>query len=246
VEAPCTLAGLGLVIAALVTICSSRTVRVFANENSGALTFILGLLVLGVYWRQTTLMSGQLEAATTAAKAASKAADVAEEALRVGERPYMLAAPVRDVLDYAITNANPINLAEPFTGQPYVTFGITNYGKTPAILREVGANLKISAALPTRGYFSKVLPRASTVIPTGRSVGEINCEANNWDADAHRAAIANGQQHFWLVGELRYDDVFGNVTVAGFCYRYYVATKSFHEEGEDDYNFQTTTKRGQS
>jgi len=224
-------------------VCSVRTVRIFADENSGALTFVLGLLVLGVYWRQTKLMSGQLAAATAAAEAASKAADLAEEALRVGERPYMLAAPVRDVLDYAITNANPASQVEPFTGRPYVTFSITNYGNTPAILREVGANLKISATLPTRGYFSKVLPRASTVIPTGRSVGEINCGADNWDADAHTAAIANGQQHFWLVGELKYDDIFGNVTVAGFCYRYYVATKSFHEEGGDNYNFQTA-KRG--
>jgi hypothetical protein len=235
----------GLVIVALVTVCSVRPVRNFANENSGALTFILGLLVLGVYWRQTTLMSGQLGAAVAAAEAAKKAADVAEEALRIGERPYMLVSPVRDVLEYAITNANPTDPMLPFTAQPYVTIIIMNYGKTPAILREVGADLKISATLPTRGYFSKVLPQANTVIPTDRNVGGINCTAETWNADAHRAAIANGEQHFWLVGELKYDDIFGNVTVAGFCYRYYVATKSFHEDGGNKYNFQRTTKRGQ-
>ena len=83
------------------------------------------------------------------------------------------------------------------------------------------------------------------VIPRGYNAPEITCEADNWDANSHRAAIANGEQHFWLVGELKYDDIFGNVTVSGFCFRYYVATKTFHEDGGDDYNFQRTTKRGQ-
>jgi hypothetical protein len=82
------------------------------------------------------------------------------------------------------------------------------------------------------------------VIPKGYNVPEIRCEADNWDANNHRAAVANGEQHFWLVGELKYDDIFGNVTVAGFCFRYYIGTKTFHEDVGDDCNFQTTTKRG--
>jgi len=70
----------------------------------------------------------------------------------------VLAAPVRDLLDYAINKANPLNPMEAFTGKPSVTSTITNYGKTPAIMREVEADLKISAGLPTRAYLSKVLP----------------------------------------------------------------------------------------
>jgi hypothetical protein len=216
-----------------------------ANGNSGLLTFVVGLVAVGVYWRQTVIMSGQLEAATTAAKAASKAAAVAEEALRVGERPYMLAAPIRDNLDYAITNVNPANVVEPFTGKPYVTFRATNYGKTPAILREISADLKISATLPETAYLSKVLPRAGMVIPINYNAPEITCDADNWIGGVHRVAIADGEQHFWLVGELKYGDIFGNVTVAGFCFRYYVATKTFHEDGGENYNFQKTTTRRQ-
>src|SRR5215472_547465 len=79
------------------------------------------------------------------------------------ERPYVLAAPVRDLLDYAINKANPLNPMEAFTGKPSVTSTITNYGKTPAIMREVEADLKISAGLPTRAFVKSLARRHPSV-----------------------------------------------------------------------------------
>jgi hypothetical protein len=237
---------LALLMIVLCAVLVIAPIRHFLNHNSGVLTSVVGALVLIVYWRQTNIMEGQLNAATAAATAASKAADVAEEALRLGERPYLFVTPIHNVLQYAINDANPQNTWEPFRAfgrQPFVTFNIINYGKTPAILHEISANLKISTILPLRQDLSKIMPQASIVISTGHNTSEVTCEVDNWDANAHRTTIANGHEHFWLVGEIKYDDIFGNVTVSGFCFRYHVATKSFHEDGGDAYNFQSTTKR---
>jgi hypothetical protein len=78
-----------------------------------------------------------IQASESAAEAAKKAADISEQALTVLERPYLF-------IDEPI-----ISRDHPVTQMPHeeVRYFFTNYGKTPAIVRFMEADIRIDNSI---------------------------------------------------------------------------------------------------
>ena len=176
------------------------------------------------------------EAATKAAVAATQSANIAERALVELERPFLLVE---------LSDPNPADGASPGTVQfPFRTIELrlVNVGRMSAILTRIEYDFKpassgsIAPAVDQTKVGGRELP-AGTVSVSGRPFRETTNLFQPFSHDENDA-LATGEKSMWIVGFVRYDDIFGNHYIAGFSQVYDRLGSRFVTRGDNRaYNY---------
>jgi hypothetical protein len=166
--------------------------------------------------------------ARISADAANKSADVAEEAFRRLERPYLYVK---------IAETHGLRAGHPYA-QPVIEYRLVNYGKLPAILRSISVGLLNNPPFP--------LQSTMTVAETRYEVIESNGELLN-PRNAVVSGSAGGQKfdggdatNLILYGVLEYDDPTGAHYIDSFCMRGLPGGTAFTVDGGEEYNWHKT------
>ena len=159
--------------------------------------------------RQIELASRSVAASANAAGAAVKQANIAERSLRDLERPYVFVSRLE------------FSIAARENDRPDLILGLTNYGRTPAIMREYGLEIEIvdrltgEASVDT-SYWKHVM---SAVIAPGAELPDMKIQSVKID-NVTVTKIWEGKMGARLVLRLFYNKVFGETHVEKFWYLY--------------------------
>jgi hypothetical protein len=139
-----------------------------------------------------------VEAATKAALAAERSAEVAVTTLRDLERPYVF------VSDIWLTRVGGESVV------PHITFDLTNHGRTPAVMRKLTARLRLveTADEQMQAVDETATLLISRVIGAGQSIDELKF-AHEWLGDAYES-IQWSILRAYVDITIWYDDVFDN------------------------------------
>ncbi len=216
----------------------------------------------------------QIDIITVSANAAKKSAD----ALPALERAYVF-------LEIGHTNINELlsqlprfdengiditygisGLSEGFEGMRrprfsdlaasfQISFWFVNYGKTPAIIKDLSFSLTHQTIMNEPTYFEKMPILRDVVIPSGYRMtalnaieppsGEISPYVSTDRIPIRHAIaveIANNRSSVWFYGRITYDDVFGVEHVTPWWMRYsptYGSLGVWRVSGEPEYNKRT-------
>jgi hypothetical protein len=189
---------------------------VFARNKEG-IEALSGVFVAGftfTLWRATDKLWDATKAAV----------NVSERVLTDLERPHVYASVPNHVLLFAIS-PDPIRIT------PSISFMIKNYGRTPAIIYEIGAQL--------------IIPTGDDILPVAQ-ISPIILEQNQtnirqvtyqWPFNAGLAGqITRNELAFWVIFEVRYRDIFGVTHVTSGTWKYHHLIDEFNADpnGEQD------------
>jgi hypothetical protein len=218
--------------------------RFWCNVNASDYFVALFTLVLaavtGFLWFSTHRLwkagEKQIIAAQTAADAAVKSANTAESAQTTLERPYVF---IGDIFQISMAPDKPRT----------ITFKATNYGRTPAVIQIVKAELIFSKSIPNVPYeFSNELEFENFyVLGTGEPTDEYDYEiptnislvSNSIDGVVlDEPAPPEGELAYFLV-EILYDDAQGRPHSKGFCWQYDAGRHFFVRHTDRACHYQT-------
>jgi hypothetical protein len=188
------------------------------------------------------------DAAQGAAKAAEKQARIAETALLSVEIPYLYPFVRRH--GFVSETSETTNVAAVVSldyGNDFIEYYFKNFGRTPAEITEVQAVLLPSRGIPVAPEWGakNLNPLSGHIVAAnGGLSGDFPYAFNNGTFDALAAQVQyNRNTHiFWFIGYVRYNDVFDNEYVRGFCLAYSPMTDDFYPIGGEGYNYRKKTK----
>ena len=187
-------------------------------------------------WRSSEKMWG---VANTAANAAKRSAD----ALVAAEQSQLLAicevSNITHILG-EIGKSDHAGSGEIAVGErASVQYVLKNYGKTPAVLKEISHDLQHWDHPPDELRYLpiRIMPKERAVVAGGSSE-PLQCILAAPLTAAAAATIRTGDSFLWLYGRVVYDDAFGREREHRFLYRYRVGY-GFQPYYYKDYN--TTT-----
>jgi hypothetical protein len=202
-------------------------------------TGMLWIFTALLWWTTRKAVSDSAEtakAATKAAIAATQSASIAERALVELERPFVLVE---------LSDPDPADGAGPGAVQfPFRTIELrlVNVGRMPAILTRLEYDFKpassgsIAPPVDRTKVGGRELP-AGTVSVTGRPFRETTNLFRPFPHDKNDA-LSTGEKSMWIVGFVRYDDIFGNHYIAGFSQVYDRLGSRFVTRGDNrTYNY---------
>lgn len=183
-------------------------------------------------------------AATKAAAAAIRSVDIAE----TGVRPIVIPRIVSAKSVYPGIKSAAAHI-------PYLRFCWANYGKSPAFLREANFEIRLFSELPQGREWLKPTKRVDqTVIPgetDGDDASALRCALDRplteQEAQQIRAKLTEATQRsgiaarFFFIGNVVYDDVFGNTHETGFCMKIF-ADGTQAMRGGSAYNYSLTVR----
>jgi len=116
---------------------------------------------------------------------------------------------------------------------------LKNYGKTPAVLKEISHDLQHWSNPPDELRYLPIrtMPKERAVV-AGASSEPLQCILVAPLTEASAATIRTGDSFLWLYGRVVYDDAFGREREHRFLYRYRMGY-GFQPYYYKDYN--TTT-----
>jgi hypothetical protein len=199
---------------------------------TGTLVIATGCLAyLG--WRQARDMKESLAIAKESADAAMKSALVAEQTLYGTEAPFIfiIIAPTHG--DAIVTVASPQGVEYP----EHVSCTFHNYGRSPAIIREIYLTCITSYWIPDPCPFPPLQShffQSEIVGPNGSSQPNALPQIASFlpnDGKIHRGASV------FVSGQVRYADVFGNQYLSGFCYAFNARSNKFYAIGGANHNY---------
>lgn len=183
-------------------------------------------------WRSTDKLwkagEDQLEATKRAAKAAEKSALVAERTLNDIERPYIFA----EITGGTLPDPDTVVL-------PEINFTLTNYGRTPAVLKRSCDQILVVTELPPEPPYSTIR-EGEMIIGAGDSK-PFTRTITFRGSEIHQ--IRGGEATLFLFGYVIYEDVFDRIHTKGFGFRFGRNLKSFNVAGGDAYNYSKTEKK---
>jgi hypothetical protein len=198
-------------------------------DYTGWLAALTGALVCASLVQGYFLLRSDTTARMTA-KAAAKSADVAEAALTVAERPYLVPKePKMKLWRYGPPGMPPSSPPE-YVGT--VEYGLFNMGRTVAFLKEVTVRLIFVEVLPENPDYhagptspNDANPRIlvghypiGTAAPYDCPIYGIGLKQKINAATFND--IQSGKLKPFLFGYIRYADVFEYLHTEGFCFRY--------------------------
>jgi len=232
-----------------IIVCEGMTI----DANGGLLTALATIAVAAftlTLWltsrRQAEIMEGtlaqmkadaesrtietvkQLNIATDTAQAAKKSADVAERTLTELEAPFLYPVIKRDTVQDQFRGFVLYD-ATPGWATPTVTFVVRNFGRTPALIRSVAAELdqltEISAK-PRDGILEDVVVDP-VLEPERETEREFELAiVTKIDLETHKK-IAAGQNMLWLYGKVLFSDMLGFEYTQHFSFVYLYGAKRF-------------------
>jgi hypothetical protein len=167
---------------------------------------IVGLLQVWVLHRQATLQGGALKAAETAAQAARDSADVANLALRTTERAQLLAG---------VEFRKPPTVNE----HPLLRLKVRNSGRTLGKITGWASFSVFGTAEPETVQVGEWKDSLQEV-PPGENA-EIGMISNLLPTEDQIHGLDDGTATFYILGVLRYLDVFGTLHETGFAFKTY-------------------------
>jgi hypothetical protein len=217
-------------------------------------TFVLGIFtaVLAVVAiAQIRFLIRADRTARIAALAADRSARTAELSLMSLEIPYLYPIVRRHGLKVGTSKktGQPAVVGFEF-GNEFVTFGFKNFGRTPADIIEVYPVIRFGMGLPPLfGVPELPFNRLSGIIVGDREESEdFHCALNEAQyMTVYRGAFDPDLHIVWLLGYVRYRDVFENEYVHGFTLGFAPNMNTFYSMGGEGYNYRKKTKAaGQS
>jgi hypothetical protein len=185
--------------------------------------------------------------ADRSAKAAERNAKTAELALLSVEVPYLyLIVRRHGIIRETLTETGRPRVTGFAFGNNFLTYYFMNFGRTPAEIIEVFSVLQFSMGIPP-----PIVPPEHPLNPQAGLIVTKNGESENFPCDLTenifqiymRGKEFNPDRHIvWFMGYVRYNDVFGNEYIRGFCLGYAPNDDSFYAMGRDGYNYRKKTK----
>lgn len=222
-----------------------------ANYNE-ALDWLTGGLVFStvglwiVTWLAGRRQSRDMKASVAAAH---RSADIAEKAMLSIEIPYLYPFIRSHGFITGVSSVSGQLAVMNFNfGNDFIKYYFKNFGRTPAEITEVQSLL-----LPSRGALepSPTWGTRNLNPLSGHIVAANGGESQDYSRDFNKGffdVIAAQTQYnpnthiFWFVGYVRYNDVFQNEYLGGFCLGYSPMTNSFYPSGGEGYNYRIKTK----
>ena len=214
-------------------------------------TVVLGLATVGLYlagerqlrhvageaaqarrrrWQDQLTVSEQLSIARQNSEAAKKSADVAEAALTVAERPYLVPTePKMKLWRYGPPGMPPVNPPE-YIGT--IQYGLFNMGRTVAFLKEVCVRLIFVEILPDSPSYQAAAESPNDTDPKIMAGHYPIGPEKPYDCPTYGIGlklkmrpdtfndIQSGKLKAFFFGYVRYTDVFDYLHTEGFCFRY--------------------------
>lgn len=173
---------------------------------------------------------------------AARAAKLSADALVSAERAHLFVRVTSQSVQQQITGASMRgpewdggHLSPPL----HVSYVIKNFGKTPAILREISHDLDVFSELPAvPSYSAPIGLPYQRVLGFGDETPPIDCDCRSIVTVDQAREIAMGKSSVWLVGRVVYEDIItGQTHTEPFLYRY--AGDGFEADYRPAYNQRT-------
>jgi len=121
----------------------------------------------------------------------------------------------------------------------YVQYAFKNYGRTPAILKEISHELRLWNRLPEELRYSAIpaMPKELAVV-AGASTEALQCTLMIPLTVEAATSIRTGDSFLWLYGHVLYEDAFGREREHRFLYRYRIGP-GFQPYSYKDYSKST-------
>jgi len=175
-----------------------------------------------LFWIQLRLINKSL----APAEAAARAATVAAEHIPKVERAYLyiviIAESISDAATRLAANQGELSGDGHIEMRPNVRYVFKNYGKTPALLKEISHTITHAAILPDEiDYTPADVVFTETFVAASDSTQELRCTfTGTLLSTQHAAEIVRGQRTYWFYGRVVYDDIFGDEQVHRFVWKY--------------------------
>lgn len=195
----------------------------FIATAAGVIATGVGLLYV---IRAYNLNAEATRHAATAAKAATESANSFVRA----ERPHFMVDKIElsgvDLSAFRPVDPSPAGVLGTVRRKrgPYVTVDMTNYGKSPAILRSVVAELSLGP-LPQSPDYSRADARQASIVAPGKQfpIMAFLDDGREMTDDEIDSAASIAGEHLRLVLCVEYTDVFGGRHVIRQAHKYIVA-----------------------
>ena len=194
-------------------------VGAYVTDENATITAV-GTLVIAIFTTVLGIFTINLAGSTRmAANAAKESAD----ALTQSERAHIfIKIEAQDFLG-VLSSANLANVtADGLVATPVtVEFRFKNYGKTPAILKEMSRDIIISADFPGKiEYFPIEFATTGRIVAADAETNPpMKCIRTRL-SKRELTEIIRAQKSFWFYGRLLYDDIFGSGHEHRFIYQY--------------------------
>jgi hypothetical protein len=176
------------------------------------------------------------------ARAAQQAATISERALTHLERPFVYAEVTKPGLK--VSQYTPLGRTDRLA-RTTLELSMFNVGRTPAILTRVEYVIvpartgSIADPINPTKTGGRELP-VGTISISGRPFVETTNLALHFMEEA--TAISDGDKSVWLVGFVRYRDIFGQHQITGFTQVFDPIGERFLARGDDKYNYAHSEK----
>jgi hypothetical protein len=188
------------------------------------------VLLAGTLWEATRTAI----AAAGAAAQSRRSADIAEQALRGLERPYLFVE---------ISGTGFLRTTSTLH-KPRMYYSITNYGKLPAIMRSLSISLRYNPTFPLLSTEATADESYAVVRP-----GKHLPEDDSWQRMVEVKNVEPGEDFYGnkatlliFHGILEYEDPTGAYHVDSFCLRGAVNAQTFRiDDSVQEYNWHRTT-----
>lgn len=184
-----------------------------------AALFVAAGVQVGFFWWQLRLIRDAAKLTKEAADAAAKGARAAElnaEAVIDAERARIFVSVDRDTTDSIRAAARYVNSPEMDTGTISTNVGLfysfKNYGKTPAILKEISHQIVLAPELAKLREYVPIapLPLEHILGPSERTPDEtLTCNLGRKITVGEAKQIQTLNNTVWFYGYISYDDTFG-------------------------------------
>jgi|KBSSwiStaDraftv2_1062776.scaffolds.fasta_scaffold250190_1 hypothetical protein len=185
--------------------------------------FLVGIAQLLLFAVQLWFIGASFRDARKAAEAAKLNADALIDAER-GRIFVNIEQDTADAIRSAARHANsPEKDGNPLDGSVGLFYGLKNYGKTPAIIRELGHQLVLAPELATEREHSPKTPLPiESVLGPGEQTprGTLVCSFDRKITIGEGKEILALRNALWFYGYVAYDDTFGFGRELRYVFRY--------------------------
>jgi len=212
------------------------------NAVTGAAALLVAIFAWRL-WRSSERMWRITDVAASAAKRSADALVVAEQAQLLAVFGVSNIAHVLSELgkhEQAASSAAPTAAdAAPPRERVYVQYVLKNYGRTPAVLKEISHDLQRWTSLPEKLHYLPIpaMPKEPAIV-AGASSEPLQCTLAVPLTVEAATSIRTGDSFLWLYGRVLYEDAFGREREHRFLYRYRIGP-GFQPYYYQDYNKST-------
>jgi hypothetical protein len=217
------------------------------RADHNAVTGLAALLVAIFSWRLWRSSERMWRITEVAAGSAKRSAD----ALVVAEQAQLLAVVGVSNIAHVLSElgkheqsaggaaASPDGASPPPRERVYVQYALKNYGRTPAVLKEISHDLQRWTSLPEKLHYLPIpaMPKELAIV-AGASSEPLQCTLAMPLTVEAATSIRTGDSFLWLYGRVLYEDAFGREREHRFLYRYRIGP-GFQPYYYKDYNKST-------